>query len=128
MLIAPDITAQCLSHIFQVSIDSGKLPDWWKSAHVTPIYKKGPTDELSNYRPISLTSIPCKMLEHIVLHYLNVALDKVLHNRQHGFRSDFSCETQLCSTYHDLIKTAETRSCTHAVALDFKKAFDKMPH
>ena len=128
MLIEPNLTALCLTHIFQASITSGKLPTAWKLAHVTPIHKKGPTDESHNYRPISLTSIPCKMLEHIVLHYLNATLDKVLHSRQHGFRSGLSCETQLCSTFHDLAKTAENSLCTHALALDFKKAFDKVPH
>ena len=70
------------------------------------------------------------MPELIVLHYLNVVLDKVLHNRQHGFCSGRSCETQqlLCSTYYDLVKSTETRSCAHTVALDFKKAFGKVPH
>ena len=101
----------------------------WKTANnVTPIHKKGPKDEPSNYRPISLTSIPCKMLEHILLHHLNKTLDSVLHNRQHGFRRGLSCETQLCSTYHDLVRAAEQSHSTHAVVLDFKKAFDKVPH
>jgi len=68
------------------------------------------------------------MLEHIVLHYLNKKLDSILHNRQHGFRKGLSCETQLCATYHDLVKAAEDSSTTHAVILDFKKAFDKVPH
>ncbi len=58
----------------------------------------------------------------------DVTFDKMLHCRQHGFRSGLSCESQLCSTYHDLVKVAEKSSCTHAVALDFKKAFDKVPH
>jgi hypothetical protein len=128
LLIDCDITASCLTHVYQASIDNGKVPTAWKTAHVTPIHKTGPADESSNYRPISLTSIPCKMLEHIVLHYLNTTLDNVLHSRQHGFRSGLSCETQLCSTYHDLANSVNNSSCTHAVALDFKKAFDKVPH
>ena len=128
LLVHPSLTSRCLKHIFQLSIDTGKLPLPWKSAIVTPIHKKGPKDEPSNYRPISLTSIPCKMLEHIVLHYLNKKLDSILHNRQHGFRKGLSCETQLCATYHDLVKAAEDSSTTHAVILDFKKAFDKVPH
>ena len=104
------------------------LPTQWKTANVTPVHKKGPKDEPSNYRPISFTSIPCKMLEHIVLHYLNETLDNVLYNRQHGFRKGLGCETQLCATYHDLAKAIENGSPVHGVVLDFRKAFDKVPH
>ena len=68
------------------------------------------------------------MLEHIVLHYLNKTLDAVLHNRQHGFRKGLSCDTQLCSTYNDLAKAHDESLTTHAVVLDFKKAFDKVPY
>jgi len=67
-------------------------------------------------------------MEHIVLHYLKERLDRIFHNCQHGFRKGMSCETQLCVTYHDLAKTMESRNTTHAMILDFKKAFDKVPH
>ena len=98
----------------------------WKLAIVSPIHKKGSKEEACNYRPISLTSIPCKMMEHIVLHYLNDTLDNLLHNRQHGFRKGLSCEKQLCATYHELAKAAEQSTTVHAVILDFQKAFDKV--
>jgi hypothetical protein len=130
----PDLTidtkliAKCLSCIFNASIDQGKLPSQWKVAHITPIHKKGALDNPGNYRPISLTNITCKIMEHIVLHYLNEKLDSILYSRQHGFRHGLSCETQLCATYHDLARSAEGSLCTHAVVLDFKKAFDKVPH
>ena len=68
------------------------------------------------------------MMEHIVLHHLNNTLDSILHSRQHGFRKGLSCETQLCSTYHDIAKLTESSSVVHAEVLDFKKAFDKVPH
>ena len=113
--------------IYTASLRTGKLPDEWKLAHVTPIHKSGSEDLPNNYRPISLTSIPCKMLEHIVLHYLNKTLDAVLHNRQHGFRKGLSCDTQLCSTYNDLAKAHDESLTTHVVVLDFKKAFDNVP-
>ena len=63
------------------------------------------------------------MLEHIVLHYLNEELDNILHNRQ-----GMSWDTQLCATYNDLARSKEVRKPTHAVVLDFKKAFDKVLH
>ena len=128
LVIALAIVAKCLSYIFNVSLASSRLPEDWKLAHVTPLHKKGPTDQPNNYRPISLTSIPCKLLEHIVLHHLNIALDPVLYNRQHGFRKGLSCETQLCGTFHDIARNAEKRCTTHAVVMDFSKAFDKVSH
>jgi len=63
------------------------------------------------------------MMEHIVLHYLNEKLDKILHNQQHGFRKGMSCETQLCATYHDIAQSVKSSYTTHAIILDFKKNF-----
>jgi hypothetical protein len=128
LLVHLPTEANCLSQIFRASLQSGKLPDQWKMAHVVPVHKGGELNLANNYRPISLTSIPCKLLEHIVLHFLNEKLDNILHNRQHGFRKGMSCETQLCATFHDLAKTVESSKTTHALILDFKKAFDKVPH
>lgn len=128
LLVDTEINATCLQHIYHASLKSGKLPREWKLANVTPIHKGGSKESPQNYRPISLTSIPCKMLEHIILHYLNATLDNILHNRQHGFRKGMSCDTQLCSTYHDIAKAHDQSQDTHAIVLDFKKAFDKVPH
>ena len=128
MLIDVEGTAKCLALIYKGSLDKGKLPRQWKSANVTPIHKGGAIDSPNNFRPISLTSIPCKMMEHIVLHHLNEKLDSVLHHRQHGFRRGLSCQTQLCATYHELAKAADEGHTTHAIVMDFKKAFDKVPH
>ena len=58
--------APILQLIFQRSIDTGKLPDILKEANVSPIYKKGDKSDPSDYRPISLTCVLCKILEHIV--------------------------------------------------------------
>ena len=102
LLIDPIIIARCLNHIFNTSLTTSKLLDAWKLADVNPLHKRGTSDQLNNYRPISLTSISCKLLERIVLHYLNENLDSFLQNRQHGFRKGLSCETQLCGTYHDI--------------------------
>ena len=128
LLVHPHLIARCLKHVYQTSLSTGKLPKAWKLAIISPIHKKGSKESAGNYRPISLTSIPCKMMEHIVLHYLNETLDALLHNRQHGFRKGLSCETQLCATYHELAKAAEQSLTVHAVVLDFQKAFDKVPH
>jgi len=110
------------------SLDTGRLPTQWKLANVTPIHKGRDSESPNNFRPVSLTSIPCKMMEHIVLHYLNEKLDSVLHHPQHGFRRGLSCQTQPCVTYHDLVKAANEGHTTNAVVMDFKMAFDKVPH
>ena len=93
-----------------------------------PLHKRGASDQPNNFRPILLTSIPCKLMEHIILRYLNQSLDNFLHNRQHGFQKGLSCETQLCGMYHDIARCVDRSDTVHAVVIDFAKAFDKVPH
>ena len=92
--------------IFQCSLDSGELPRVWKTTNVAPIYKKGPVSEAVNYRPVSLTCIPCKLIEHILCSHICAHLDrhKALTPLYHGFRSKHSCETQLLLTIQDLLE------------------------
>ena len=59
---------------------------------------------------------------------MNQKLDDFLHIRQHGFRRDMSYKTQLSATFNELARTAEAKKTTHAVVLDFRNAFDKVPH
>jgi hypothetical protein len=59
--------APILTIIFQIFLESGVVPSDWKTAHVAPVYKKGPKYNPENYRPISLSCICCKLLEHIVV-------------------------------------------------------------
>ena len=63
---ATEELAPGLAHLFQISIHNGTIPLDWKSALVTPVFKKGDQSSPSNYRPISLTSIVCKTLEHVI--------------------------------------------------------------
>ncbi|XP_030843578.1 uncharacterized protein LOC115924838 [Strongylocentrotus purpuratus] len=62
--LAADEIAPVLQHLFQQSLDLGNLPEDWRKANITPIYKKGPTTNPANYRPVSLTCVCCKLLEH----------------------------------------------------------------
>ena len=107
-----------------------QLPEDWKIANVIPVFKKGNRSHPSNYRPISLTSICCKIMEHIVysnvLHHLQKY--NILCEEQHGFRSGRSCETQLLNTINDLTKNLNERHQTDVILLDFSKAFDRVPH
>ena len=95
--------APLLTFIFQASLDQGKLPSDWKSANVTPIHKKEIKTDPSNYRPISLTSVCCKTLEHVVYSSIFSHLEnhQILTDNQHGFCTRRSCETQLISAISD---------------------------
>ena len=93
-----------LTLLFQVSLQRGQLPNDWKHANVTPIFKKRSRSAPANYRPISLTCICCKVLEHIICSsiYTHLEENKVLTDVQHGFHKRRSCETQLTIAVDDL--------------------------
>ena len=119
-----------IHHIFQQSYTSGQLPEAWKTALVTAIYKKGNKSDPANYRPISLTCILCKVMEHIVLSHMWKHLNKnnIILPDQHGFRSGLSCETQLVEAAHDWAASMNKRHQTDLILLDFSKASDCVPH
>lgn len=119
-----------LQVIFQKSLDSGKLPHIWKDANVSPIFKKGDKSDPANYRPISLTCVLCKVLEHIVASNLTKHLTNsgILFELQHGFREKRSCETQLIMLVDEISKNMQMGMQTDLILLDFSKAFDKVAH
>ena len=122
--------APILTHIFNKSLSSGMLPKDWSEANVTPIYKKGEKSDPANYRPVSLTSISCKVLEHIIHRSIMNHLDcnSLLTNLQHGFRTERSCESQLATVLQDLNSSVDKGKQVDALVLDFSKAFDTVPH
>ena len=119
----------CAIHIRPLLIKDN-LQKIGKTANVLSIFKKGNRSLPSNYRPISLTSICCKIMEHIV--YSNILNHLQRHNifceEQHGFRSGRSCETQLLNIIDDHAKHLDDRKQTDVILLDFSKVFDKVPH
>ena len=125
-----EVIAPVLHVIYQKSLDTGRVPKDWSTAYVCPLFKKGDTSLASNYRPISLTSILCKVLEHIVTTNVVSHMDQynLLYDLQHGFRSKRSCETQLVTLIEDLMRNSLAGSQTDFVLLDFSKAFDKVNH
>ena len=90
--------------IFQLSLDSGTIPNDRRSASIVPVFKKGDKHMAANYRPVSLTSI------------------------QHGFRSKRSCETQLVITIEEIARKLATGEQDDMILLDFSKVFDKVSH
>ncbi|XP_076434604.1 uncharacterized protein LOC143274619 [Babylonia areolata] len=94
--VAEEITP-ALTLLYRISYSSGTLPQDWKQANITPVFKKGEKYKAANYCPISLTCIACKLMEHIITSHImsHVENNEILCPEQHGFRRGRSCETQL---------------------------------
>ena len=122
--------APILTVIFQQSLDTGTVPYDWTVANISPIYKKGDCSTPSNYRPVSVTSICSKLIEHIIFSQVMDHFDShnILDDSQHGFRPSRSCESQLIITSQDLAKSLDNQEQVDAIVLDFSKAFDHVPH
>ena len=102
----------------------------WKHATVVPVFKKGDHKLPSNYRPISLTPICCKVLEHIIYSSISSHLEnhQLIREEQHGFQKNKSCETQLIYTIHEFATILNDGGEVVALFLDFSKAFNNVPH
>ena len=122
--------APIIQLLFQKSISTGKIPTDWTKANVSPVFKKGSKSDPANYRPISLTCILCKVMEHIIASKLTQHLNQynILYDLQHGFRDRRSCETQLIQLVEDLGRQLVKGKQVDLVLLDFSKAFDKVSH
>ena len=110
-----------LTFIYQHTIEKKCVPRDWKQALLTPIFKKGNRSCPANYRPVSLTSICCKICEHIIVSQTMRHLDahSNLVDQQHGFRHRRSCETQLIITTHDLAELLNQKTQADMAVLDF---------
>ena len=88
--------APILHNIFQLSVDSSQVPEAWENANVTAIFKKGNRAKAANYRPISLTPVASKLLEHIIHSHVMKHLEQnnILTDSQHGFRAKKNTESQ----------------------------------
>ena len=123
-------SALLLHAIFQCSIESGAIPEAWKKAIISSVYKKSDSSDHALYRPVSLTCISCKIQEHIINRHILDHLDKhnILADVQHGFGKRRSCETQLLLTCHDLASVMNDSGQVDMLVLDFAKAFDTVAH
>lgn len=116
--------------IFNKSFNEGVLPTDWKIANVTAIFKKGDKGDPGNYRPVSLTCILCKVMESFIkdciLKYFEC--NNMFNDCQHGFRNNRSCATQLLEVMEDITTMIDEKKDIDIIYLDFKKAFDSVPH
>ena len=119
-----------IQSLSQQSLDTHEVPTDWKQANNVPIFKKGDITKPFNYRPVSLTAVASKMLEHIVVSAIVIHLDtnNILRENEHGIRTGRSCETQLLLSTDDITNLMNQCLQVDMAILDFAKAFDKVPH
>ena len=126
-----EIIHEPLYEIFKKSFEEGEIPKIWKDANVSSIYKnKGSKSSATNYRPVSLTCVPCRLSEKCVrdtiLTHMNS--NKLFSDCQFGFREKRSCVLQLLDVFDDWVKAYDEGFQIDTIYLDFKKAFDSVPH
>jgi len=109
---------------------TGEVPDDCRIASVTPIYKKGQKEDPGNYRPVSLTSVPGKIMEQFILSALtgHVKDNQGIRPSQHGFMTGRSCLTNLISFHDQVTHLVHKGKAVGDIYLDFSKAFDTVPH
>ena len=127
---AADELTSPLTKLFNQTMKEGHIPQDWKRANITPIHKKGRKDEAENYRPISLTSVVCKVIEQVMKKQITDFLEgKGFYSKhQHGFRTGRSCLTNLLETFESWTQYLDEGYGVDVVYLDYRKAFDSVPH
>ncbi|KAF1468861.1 hypothetical protein FQV17_0013719, partial [Megadyptes antipodes antipodes] len=123
--------AKPLSIIYQQSWLTGEVPDDWRLASVTPIYRKGRKEDPGNYRPVSLTSVPGKVMERFILRALTRHErdnQGIRPSQHHGFMRGRSCLTNLISFYDKVTRLVDEGKAVDVVYLDLSKAFDTVSH
>jgi len=111
-------------------LNDGKVPAQWLEANVTPLYKKGSKTDPTNYRPVSLTSVVCKVLESIIRDKIRDYLvrNNLIAREQHGFVPNKSCTTNLLESVDIISESLRQEFAVVVIFLDFAKAFDKVSH
>ena len=135
--VSPHVLKNCLEPIslvlcilFQKSYIESEIPKEWREANVTPLFKKGSRLDSGNYRPVSLTSICCKLMEGIIRDKIMKYLEdsNLISQSQHGFVKNRACVTNLLEC-EDIVGDCLKRGNTMDVLYtDFSKAFDKVSH
>jgi hypothetical protein len=119
-----------LAKIMRASLQEGSVPVDWRAANVTPIFKKGRKSEPENYRPVSLTSVSCRLMEGIVKDQIVTHLERnnLIKSSQHGFMKGRSCTSNLLAFLEEVTAEIDKGEAMDVIYLDFAKAFDTVPH
>ena len=119
-----------ITTLYRKSIATGEVPSQWKIATVTPVFKKGDKANPANYRPVSLTSIVCKLLERIICEDVlkHLEANNLICDQQHGFIRGKSTITNLLEALDVWTEALSHNLPVDVVFLDYAKAFDMVPH
>ena len=122
-----EVIARPLSDIYQCSWFSGEVSEDWRLADVTPIYKKGCKEDPGNYRPVSLTLVPGKVMEQIILCEITQHVCGVqgIRPSQHGFMKGMLCLTNLISFYDCVTRLVDEGEAVDVVYLDLAKSLTR---
>ena len=118
-----------LSLIYNESMTSGRLPDDWKQTNITPIFKSGKKNEPTNYRPINLCCVSCKVMESIVKDELirHLTENELINASQHGFLPGKSCTTNLLLYLNEVTLALDRGIPYDVIMIDYRRAFDLVP-
>ena len=116
--------------LFKLSLSKGVIPLQWKSAIITPVFKKGSRDLPSNYCPVSLTCVLCRVFEHIVADHLlyHLSFHNLISANQFGFLPGRSSCSQLLSVFNCWSHMLDTHETFDVIYTDIAKAFDSVTH
>jgi hypothetical protein len=119
-----------VARLLDITINNGTIPRDWKKGIVVPFYKRGDRSVVKNYRPVSLTSVVCKQMEHVIAGYIRQVWENSdwLYEGQHGFRPGYSCESQIITVCQDISDAIYEGARLDAIITDFSNAFDLVPH
>ena len=128
--IPKETVEQISTSLVHVSLQEGIVHLVWKEANIIPLFKKGSINKPAHYRPMSLTSVICKLLETIIRdHVMDFLIKhKLINPSQHGFLKARSYLTNVLCFLEEIPKWLDDGSPVDVIYLDFQKAFDKVPH